>query len=325
MPTELWEARPPDASADQLWCPSERTRFWLPLGIGALFVDLSLGIAATALELTNWGKEGLTPDVVIGYAAIVPEALIVATYLVLARDAAARGLYKSMVGLFVSYLLFCLLSPVLLELLPRGWNEAAMLAVAAGIVGLVIFSVSKYPTLAEASQSLDETGTAPAERGGGWWIHVVVLVGLFVLRRLVRKNNFLGNWGRDEWAMVELAVVTAVACGYALWFAATKFRLRGKLGSAAAALGITELAILLIHAVLVAGLVYLMAAAVAANPQLDEDDVNKLLDGWLKQATVISIVCQAVWSLATAMFFVSLWMRPERDWRKQYLEPGKTD
>jgi hypothetical protein len=65
-------------------------------------------------------------------------------------------------------------------------------------------------------------------------------------------------------------------------------------------------------------------SAAAANPQLDEDDLGELLDAWLKRGSVVSAVCHGAWCVITAFFFASLWMRPERDWRLEFMSPRET-
>ncbi|HUE71195.1 MAG TPA: hypothetical protein VMP01_09950 [Pirellulaceae bacterium] len=329
MSNELWEAGRPRPSENNPWSPSQTTRFWLPIGIVALLADLSLGIAATALELAHWGKDGLTPDVVVGFAAIVPQTLIVAAYLVLARDASARGLYKSMAGLFASYLLLSLLSLAVLEVLRGGWNSAIMIAAGVGIIGLVVFTFSSWPKFATSQETAASETAAPPHTqegsGAGCWIHLAILLALVLGKRLLRNaNNFLPNlgFGIGDWAVLEMLVLMVIGLAYAGWFAAAKIQHRGKLGWPAAALGITEISIVLAHVGMVVALIALVLSAVAVNPQLDEDDLDKFMDAWLKRGAIASAACHGLWALATAAFFASLWLRPPPDWRDEFLMPG---
>lgn len=83
--------------------PSRRCRHWLLIGMIMLAADLVLGVLATVLEFRHWGKEGFTPDVVVSYITIVPQILLLTSYLVLAREVGARGLWKSVAGMLGSY------------------------------------------------------------------------------------------------------------------------------------------------------------------------------------------------------------------------------
>lgn len=315
------------------WSPGETTRFWLLVGVACVVLDLGLGLAIAALEQANWGKDGLTPDVWLSLVAIVPQIGVVLAYLYVARDAEIRGLWKSMAGLFAAYLLMSGLALTMYEVLPAAGNVAIAIGAGIGIALLVVFSFGPWPRFAVASAALapaaevvtsDPTSQpAPEEESsaGSWLWHGIGLLVIFLVRRLLRNANWLPNFGLDGWALLEIVALAVIGLGFAVWFAAAKIRHREKLGLAAGVLGGAELLILTVHLGMAAALFWLMMDAAAANPQLDDADFDKLLDPWLRQASIVSAACHAVWALLTAGLFLSLWMRPQADWRADFLNP----
>jgi hypothetical protein len=298
-------------------------------------LDLGLGLAIAVLEQAKWGKDGLTPDVWLSFVAIVPEIGVVLAYLYLARDAGIRGLWKSMAGLFAAYLLMSGLALTMYEVLPAAGNIAIAIGAGIGIALLVVFSFGPWPRFsAERAALASAAGEAPSEpasqpeppqeesSAGSWLWHGIGLLVIFLVRRLLRNANWLPNFGLDGWALLEVLVLAVIALSFAVWFAATKIRHREKLGLTAAVLGGAELLILLVHLGMAAALFWLMLDAAAANPQLDDADFDKLLDPWLWQASIASAACHAVWALLTAGMFLALWLRPQADWRADFLNPS---
>ena len=333
------------------WSPRERVRLWLLVGIAALVIDLVLSSIAAALEMKHWGQPGLTPDVLLEYIAILPEALVFAAYLALAHDAGARGLWKSAAGLFGSYLLLALLSLVLLEVVQGGAVGVTIAAAIIGAVGLSIFTFSKFPRFedrgrsavgemladqnepaASAANSIEEDeklvdaaskAGEDSESGVGCWIHIALGIGLFALKGLARgRNKWLGNLGGDVWTMIALAILAVFAIGYAAWFATAKIRSSDRLGGLAALTGFTELAILLLHVAMFASLLVVVISAVG-DPQFDEDKFDEWLDPWLKRGSLVSTACHALWGVVTIALFTVLRMRGEPDWRTQFLTPER--
>ena len=324
MTTDLFETRRTFVGSEPLWIPSQRLRTWLLIGMAALLVDLGLGIGATVLELRHWGRDGLTPDVVLSYLAILPQMLISAAYFALAREAASRSLWKSTAGLLASYLLISLLGLAFLEVLTPGWRVAVTVAVALGIVSLLIFMFSKAPRFAQetpAAPPADSALEEPEEsEGTGCLVHIAVAAGVLLAKAALRRGN---RWfpniglGLDDWAAIEFMVLAVVGLGFAIWFSLAKIGLREKLGGPAVLVGGGELVVLLIHLGMVCAGVGLLVSNLAANPQWDDADFDKLFDPWLRQATVVSAVCHGVWVLLTASLFAALWMRAAPDWREE--------
>lgn len=168
-----------------------------------------------------------------------------------------------------------------------------------------------------------EKPKAEDSSGLGCWAHLAGIVLLIALKGgLKGMNQWLPNIGVDGWLLLELIVLAAFGVGYALWFAAAKIRHRDKLGATAAALGGAELLILVVHTGMLAAMFYLLFTAAAANPQLAEDDIDALLKPWILRASLVSTACHAAWALLTATLFMSLWLRPQRDWPADFIQPA---
>jgi len=69
-------------------------------GVFAAFTDGGLYVICTVLEVRFWEQEGLTPDTFVAYAAILPQMVVLAAFLTLAKDVGGRGLWKGAAGFF---------------------------------------------------------------------------------------------------------------------------------------------------------------------------------------------------------------------------------
>ena len=298
-----------------LFTPGERCRRWLLIGMILLLIDLVMGVASTVLEFQHWGEEGFTPDVVLGYAAIIPQMLIVVAYLVLAREADARGLWKSCAGMAGSYLLVCLIGLVLLEVLPAAGNTAVMIVVAIGILGLLGFSISGIPRFAEPSAPATPEDEAKSSGVPGWIGGLASFIVYLVLRGLYRRfiRPVLGEgFEADDWTMMEFFALLVFGVSFAIWFAITKIRLRRKLGSMACVTGSAEILILLVHAGMAIAVLAVIINTAAVNPQIDDDGIDRLLDPWMKRGSLITVTSHAIWAVLTFAFFASVRMRSSK-------------
>jgi hypothetical protein len=316
----------PDEATSALWRPDKRCCQWLLIGIVALLADLVLGIISTVLQFQHWDQEGFTSSDAVDVVALAPQLLIAAAYLVLAREAGARGLWKSAAGMLGSYLLMYFLGVVMLEVLSDAWNTAIMVTTAMGLLGLLAFSISGLPRFVKQPDNNDSptasTQESESSSGIGFMGHLGAFVFFIMLRGIFRRfirPMLGGGFGPDDWVMIEFFAVLAVGLSFAVWFAVTKIGLHKKLGSMARVLGSTEILILLLHV----GLAVIVFAAIiseaAANPQLDDDAIDQLLTPWMKRGTLISTSCHVIWVALTAVFFASLRKRGEQDW------PGSLD
>jgi hypothetical protein len=309
-------------AADEPWSPSAATRFWLLAGIAGLAVDLAVGIAIAVLEQQHWGQDGLTPDVWLNYASIAPQIGIVLAWLAVAREIGARGLWKSMAGMFAAYVLMQLVSLTLWELLPDAGNIGLTVAAGVGLVALAIFTFGPWPRFQHFGAEPAAAAESESSSGSSWGLHIIALLGVFLLRRALKGfGNLIPNFGLDGWALLELCVLGVFALGFATWFAAAKIRHREMLGTLAVVVGGAEFVILAIHAAMIGVLIWLVIAAVQANPQIDEDGWNELIDPWAHGGSLISSACHGIWCLLTAALFVTLWLRPEPDWRESFTSP----
>ncbi len=304
------------------WFPSERCRRWLGIGIVALLVDLVLGVASTVLELIHWGEGGVTPDVIVMLIAIVPQCLVVSTYMVLARDARIRGLWKSTAGMLSCYLLFILFGVVMLEVLPQPGNVAVMILVAMGLAAVLAFSASDLPRFEAETETASpdaegQAGSASTDGpgwGGGLAIFAVFLVIRLLFRRFVRPA-FRGRFDIDDWQLLELLAVAAIGLSFAVWFAVTKIRHRRTLGTMAGVTGAAELLILVVHVALAATILAVMVNAAIDNPEMTDEALDQLLDPWTKRASLTSAACHVLWCVLTIKLFTAIssgWFQPNQ-------------
>ena len=314
------------------WEPSRRCRRWLFIGMIMLAADLVLGVLATALEFRHWGEEGLTQDVLIAYAAIVPQIVLAFSYLVLAREADARGLWKSVAGLLGSYLLVCLISLVFVDILPNAGNMAVVVAAAVGMLALFGFSISAIPKFREqagtkpasadqtALPSESEPNESPSAGNLGWIGGIAIFIVFVVLKGLVRRfirPAFRAGFAVDDWALFAFIALIAFGLTFAVWFAITKIRLRERLGMMACVAGVTEILILLIHIAMAAIIFAVMITEAAAAPQLDDAGIERLFDPWMKRASLMVAASHVVWILVTLFFFASVRTRFNGDWHEE--------
>jgi hypothetical protein len=307
--------------AISLWRPNYRCRRWLLIGLIMLAADLVLGLLATALEFRHWGEDGFSPDVVVAYVAIIPQIVFITSYLVLAREAGERGLWKSAAGMLGSYLVMCLLSIVFMEVLPEAGNTAITVAAAAGIVALLAFSISGIPRFtnqvaADQPPSPASETASSGDGGFGWLGGIAAFIAFVVMRAIVRRfimPVFGARLGIDDWALIECVAIIAFGLTFAVWFAITKIRLRRKLGAMACVIGTTEILIILVHVGMAAVILCMIMTEAAAAPQLDDAGIEKLLDPWMKRGSLTSATCHVVWVVVTAAFFFSLRQQSEQD------------
>ena len=299
------------------WEPTPRCRTWMLVGVVALIADLVAGVAATALEFRHWGEEGLTPDEIVSYAAILPQMLVIAAYLTLARDAGARALWKSAAGMLGSYLLFCLIDLVMLEALPAPADTALVIVVAIGIVSLFAFTVSPIPRFQVDTESKTSLGSREADSSSepGWIATITLVIVLVAVRLGFRKliQPHIGDFGAGDWATFELFAVALFGLFYAIWFAVVKIRFRATLGRMGLATGVIELLALVIHLAMLCGVVAYFLTEVMANPEITEEEFDGLLEPMFKPASVISTACHVVWAATTVTLFLSIRWRSKPD------------
>ena len=280
------------------------------VGIIALLADLMAGIIGTFLEFQYWGIDGFTPDVVLSYVALIPQTLIITAYLVLAKEIAARGLWKSAAGLLSSYLLLCVLDVAMLEDFPAGVHIAAVTTVAIGMAGLVAFSESDIPRFHKNPVSEPPSSASNANDGssdGPGWITWTVVIVLLVGLRLGFRRYLRHRFDLDGWLVLELVLVGLFGVAFAIWFAVAKIRLRDTLGRMAGMTGVVEIIILLIHVALLAVVGATLFTAVGSD--VTNEAMETLFDSWFQPLTVITALCHAIWVGVTVAFFVSVWRK----------------
>jgi hypothetical protein len=309
---------------DPVLRPSDRTCRWLFWGMWAVLADGALWVTSSFLELAFWNRDGLTPDVIVGYLAFLPEVVVLGAWLVLAREAASGGLWKSAIGYMGSFWLMGLLLLVLEELLNDWGNTAVLIATGIGIVAMVVLLFAPKPGWDAQRRKNSETQSRGKTEDGdrGCFGHIVVVIVLFLLRGGLRKLNrqFPAlQFGPDLWTMVALAAVILLILTFGIRLAVAKIRLRQTLGTLAAWLGAAELLFIVLHLAAVAA--FLVFLATNVQPQLNDQDIERMIDPWLRTGTIVSAVCYAIWTMLTAVFFSSIRSRGALDWRQEFLFP----
>jgi len=158
--------------------------------------------------------------------------------------------------------------------------------------------------------------------GPAWLGYVGAFLVYVVVKAIVRRfviPFFGAGFGADAWASIEFIAIAVFGLSFAIWFAIMKIRLRKTLGSMARVAGIVEILILLVHAGMAAVILSVIISEAAANPQLDDAGTDRLLDPWMKRASLASAACHAVWIAVTVVLFASIRNRSDYDWAE---DPG---
>lgn len=159
---------------------------------------------------------------------------------------------------------------------------------------------------------------------------LLLLKGLFKLAKGIFKRFFairLLKWldlGAAEWGLVGMAALIAVTSGMFIWSGALKIRLRRRLGEYALALGVWEIAFIAMHLVLFVVFCGLVAAVMIANPEMDEQELDKVLLHHVRWLGAVSGSIVGIWLLLTARFFLAVRARRFRDWRQAVVPDALT-
>ena len=307
------------------WGPVPRTAKWLLIGILALMVDACLSTTGSVLELKFWDHDGFNAGTLLRLVGILPQILVLNAYLTLARDAHARGLWKSTAGVYACFWVGQLLAISFVEDPPKQWANVCAVASGFGIVGILLFLFSRIPRF-EAKPNRNEPDAVDSEeseeesKGGGCFGHAIIFA-LVILVRMLARNNRLGGFdiGADEWKLIGLVVIGLLSLIFVLWSAVAKIRLREQLGPIAALVGGMEIVVVLLHLAMVSACAIAMISAIADNPNLGDKQIDALFDPWGRAGTIISSVCYVVWALLTAWFFSSIRGLSESEWRRREL------
>jgi hypothetical protein len=223
--------------------------------LGALAAG-GLAVAATLAESSPNPAPGFTLAHGLAWAALVPLCWVLRAYLALARATESTGLRKSSLCLFGTVVLLNVAELATLDGLGLGWHIAAWAILGIGFLALVTAPFvpagsAETPPGAEdtpeAKESVgaEESGSAASKTGlvGGLAVALVVVFKLtaksfFVKLLLVRNlGRLLSKLDAEMAGAVALAVLVLLGAAFVIWFAASKIRLRDRLGGMAALVG----------------------------------------------------------------------------------------
>lgn len=321
MPYERLEEEV-ELAASSLLIPNRFLQGQLFSGMTAVLTAGALSILASLVQIREGLKPGFTLAHGFEWASLVPLLVVLRTYQALSRQADSPSLRHSAQGLFGAVVLFQILELATLKVFPL-WGQI-VIWILFGIGLLALFPVSfasEAETLAPAakpSAASDESANVNRARwGGGLVLGLLILLKLagkglllkiFAIRMIGRLLRNLGG----HWETLAGALLTLLAAGFVIWFAAVKIRLRGRLGSLAALLGIAELVLFLGFG----AFFFWSIAAFEAAAGLPGANHKALEDELVRNLNSISMAVDLVWSILTALLFWSIRNRYDfdREW-----------
>jgi len=308
--------------ASSLLIPNRILQGQLSSGMTAVLAAGALSILASLVQIRDGLKPGFTLAHGFEWASLVPLLVVLRTYQALARHADSTSLRHSAQGLFGTVVLFQILELATLNVFPL-WGQI-IIWILFGIGLLALFPVSftsatETPALpSKNSATPDESADVNRARwGGGLVLGLLILLKLagkglllkiFAIRMIGRLLRNLGG----HWETLAGVLLMLLAAGFVIWFAVAKIRLRGKLGSLAALLGIAELVLFLGFG----GFFFWSIAECEAAARLPGANPKALEEELVRNLNATSMVVDLIWSTLTALLFWSVRNRhdPDREW-----------
>jgi hypothetical protein len=197
------------AASYEQWMPSSSLQRQLGVGAAAALLAGGLYAAGSILGFSDGPHDGFTAGKGLCFAAILPQFLVMLTFLALAREARSMELRRSCISTFVS--------SWVLETLSIGESTPFIpFLIPIAILGLATFT---WPQLSRL-----------------FWMPVIITFLLF-------RARFFGNMQVSHWFLLSLTVFcSSCYAGFGIYFGKSLLQLRRRLGSWAAALGWTEIA-----------------------------------------------------------------------------------
>jgi hypothetical protein len=296
-------------SPPKLWTPVPALRGRLLLGATAALIFAGLSAAASLTQI----KQGPTPGgvtlaLILDWASLLPLAFVFWTYQGIGRGVDSVGLRKSAGCVLGSVLLAEVVELARTKVLPAGWDVVAWVIAGIGLLALIGYAFSP-----SGSKSAP---IGPVSKGSkaGWGGLALALV--FLLKVGLKFLLIAGIKGGGWEFFVGLGLLVS-SVGFVIWFAVCKIRLREKLGSLFAFIGVAEMFALLAACVI---LFCLFQAYQEAEEMegFDENAKAALDEEWNRNLAVAGIVISSAWSTLTALFLLSLWNRRdyEDEWQR---------
>ncbi|MCO6453685.1 MAG: hypothetical protein J5I93_00075 [Pirellulaceae bacterium] len=327
------------------WIPSERLRQWAMWGALAAGIDVALLSSGAAAEfLQPQGAGGVPLSDILDALVLLPELMVLAALVAVARDIRSLGLWRGSIGYFGCSWLFI----PLLFVSDEDDGSRALIAGLVVLVGMIVLLVvvSRKPQVFSepepvragrddqddwpprrddvfaqpAGEQEDRTETEPpvassdksatGEAAGRAWGCGTTLAVLTLVRLLTRG---LRN-AKIEWEILVpvagFGFLLACATVFAIWFGLAKIRARGKLGTMAVVSGAADLLFVCgMLATVAVGLVILLPRILEG--EAIEDDAGMT---WAVHAiTLLDIIAK----LMTGLLLVAVWRREEDPWEAE--------
>ncbi len=294
------------------WSPSARLQEHLLAGVLASLFWGILSIAGLLAELTQPKVAGWTLADNFYWAALLPLGLVLRTYLALGREVESFALTKSACCLFGVIFLVQIFDLATKEALLLGWRVAAWTIFGIGAMALFggLFVTGPQPDKPAGQPAAESTAKRSAGVLGSLGVALAVIVKLagkgliakfwlfHLVARLVRNLH-------DDLTPLVAIVLLVMAVAFLIWFAVCKIRLRDKLGGAAVRAGWAE--ILGFACCLgVAAWIMIETSIALAQPGLNEQAQNQVLEDKGRQFALLGIGAVCLWTGVTALFFQTL-------------------
>jgi hypothetical protein len=281
--------------------PSAGLRNWLLAGCFASFTTAVLAVAAYATMDPQ--AKGFTVATGLDLVAVVPFAIVLGSYLVLARELGSVGLRRSSLGIYGALILGSLLTLANTDFVEHGFAVGLSIAVLI-LAALLLLTISYRPAWASASAS--EGGTAKAGWGGGLsTIGILIFFAIKFLARGFRKVNL----GLDEFVgLLSLGLILLCAV-FLLVAGIVKTRLWKRLGTTSLLLGVVE-ALLPFVIIALCVVFFLSIMTVLDNVGPNDEDIDAAIDeqaaAWAPTAQGMLVGIHGVWTIMTVLFFWSV-------------------
>jgi hypothetical protein len=314
-----------DAGAVAHWKPSERLRDRLLVGLFATLAACLLSGIGTGIELMQGAEaRGLSLSDVLDLVAILPEMLILAAFLGIARETRSLALWRSAIAFYLIGWLFVSSGALALLGLPVAW-PILIAWVGGGLIGS-LFAVFRRPKWysavsvvcepesdaqhSKASEASESKSEATSSTGLGCFS----VLGLLALIRIAIR--VMKNADKVDWTAIIIAVlggaIALVLCLLLVLpitcFGIAKIGLRSKLGRWAICSGLLDF--------LGAALVTALFGWAAYHLFQDQDPFTESAD---QLATICGGVYSFFYGIVTAGLFLAVRGRSPFDWRDELL------
>jgi hypothetical protein len=296
-----------DASSTKLWTPDIALRGRLALGTAAALAFGGLGASAALTERAHGQAPGLTPALVLELCSMLPLAGILWSFLGLARGLPSFTVRKNSWCALGVVVLWQLLSVRNASLLPPWGEVVSVIAIAAGLVVLMIVAFSQAKSDGPGSSAESSPGAKAGWGSAG--------VALLVLLKFGSHFLFKLKFKQETWEAIVLLFLVLCTIGFFLRFAVAKIQLRPQLGTVATVCGAAEILGLIAGGIFVA-YVLLSFHETMQRPDFDDKMAEDLNAYWSHVALAVVAGVYLAWSSLTAVFFAILWNRhdSEAEW-----------